>query len=181
MSSDVKEFRKYMIDLNVDDNLSQYIIDMLEGESDFQSIIAKFEILHHEKININAIEEALMENPFFITCEPKDVETNIAVLKKYVKPEEISKVIEMNPDYLTIEGNHFEQNIKMLKVILSDEMFDVLLKGNGEILTFNSDYLEKRLEFFINNGFKNRLEEFIIGRIDLFDMEEDEINLEELM
>ncbi len=179
--SDIKEFKKYMIDLNVDDSFVQYIIDMLEGETDYQSIIAKFEILHHEGIDINSIQDDLMENPFFITCEPKEVETNIATLKKYVDSNEINKVISMNPDYLTIEGNHFEQNIKMLKVILSDEMFNVLLKGNGEILTFNSDYLEKRLEFFIKNGFKNRLEEFIIGRIDLFDMDEDEINLDELM
>ena len=181
MSNDINEFRKYMIDLNVDDSLTQYVIDMLEGEKDYQSIITKFEILHHEGIDINSIQDDLIENPFFITCEPKDVERNIEVLKKYVEPKEINKVIGMNPDYLTVEENHFEQNIKMLKMILSDEMFDILLKGNGEILTFNSDFLEKRLEFFIKNGFKDRLEEFIIGRIDLFDMEEDEINLDELI
>lgn len=179
--SDIKEFKKYMIDLNVDDSLVQFIIDMLEGETDYQSIIVKFEILHHEGIDINAIQEELMENPFFVICDPKVVETNLEVLKKYVEPEEISKVIEMNVDYLTIEENHFEQNIKMLKVILPEASFNLLLKGHGEILTFNSDYLEKRLEFFIKNGFKDRLEEFIIGRIDLFDMDEDEINFDELI
>ena len=177
---DVNEFKKYMIDLNVDSNFVDYIIDMLEGEKDFQSIIVKFEILHHEGIDINAIQDDLMENPFFIVCDPKNVEKNIETLKKYISEDEISKVIGMNPDYLTVEDNNLEQNIKMLKLILSDKTFEFMIKGNGEIFTFNSDFLEKRLEFFIKNGFKNRLEEFIIGRIDLFDMDEEEINLEEL-
>ncbi len=178
--NDIKEFKKYMIDLNIDDNFTQYIIDMLEGESDFQSIILKFEIMHHEGIDINSIQDDLMENPFFIVCDPKDIETNINTLKKYVDEDEISKVIGMNPEYLTVEGSNLEQNIKMLQLILPEDKFNIVLKGNGEILTFNSNYLEKRLEFFIKNGLKNRLEELIMERIDLFDLDEDEINLEEL-
>ena len=180
MSSDINEFKKYMIDLNIDNNLTEYILSALEGEKDFQSIIVKFEILSNEGIDINSIQDELIENPFFITCEPKEMENNIDTLKKYLKQNEVKNAIEMNPEYLTVHGNSLEQNIKMLKIILPEDKFNMLLKGNGELFTFNSNYLEKRLEFFIKNGFKDRLEEFIIERLDLFDMDEDEIDLKNI-
>ena len=179
--SDVNEFKKYMLDLNIDDNITQYIMDMLEGENDFNSIILKFEILNHEGINVNTIQDEIVENPFFLTCEPKEFEKNIEILKKYVDSNEIANVIEMNPEYLTIQKDYFEQNIKMLKIILSEENFEFLLKGNGEIFTFNSDYLEKRLEFFIKNGLKDKLETLIVERIDLFEADEDEIDFDEIV
>lgn len=178
--SDVNEFKKYMLDLNIDDNITQYILDMLEGENDFNSIIVKFEILTHEGISVNSIQDEIVENPFFITCEPKEMEKNIELLKKYIDSNEIASVIEMNPEYLTIQKDYFEQNIKMLKIIISKKNFEYLLKGNGEIFTFNSDYLEKRLEFFIKNGLKDKLEDLIIERIDLFEADEEEIDFDEL-
>ena len=88
--SDVNEFKKYMLDLNIDDNITQYILDMLEGENDFNSIIVKFEILTHEGISVNSIQDEIVENPFFITCEPKEMEKNIELLKKYIDSNENS-------------------------------------------------------------------------------------------
>lgn len=176
----VNEFKSYMLSLNANEELTNFLLDMLEGENSLQSLIVKIEILQSEGININALTEGIMENPFFVIEEPKVIEHNIEVLKKYIDKKELTKVLEMNIDYLTIPDDHFEQNIKMVKLLVSPDIFEILLKANGEIFTFNSDHLEKRFEFFIKNGFKTRLEELIMGRIDLFELDEDEINLEEL-
>lgn len=179
--NNINEFKAYMLSIDVNEELTNFLLDMLEGENTLQSLIVKIEILQSEGININALTDGLMENPFFVIEEPKVIEHNIEVLKKYVDPKELTKVLEMNIDYLTILDDHFEQNIKMVKLLVSPNIFEVLLKAHGEIFTFNSEYLVKRFEFFINNGLKHKIEEFIISKIELFELEEDEINLEELM
>ena len=55
-----------------------------------------------------------------------------------------------------------------------------MLKIDSEILSFNTDYLEKRLEFFIKNGLKGVIKEIILKYIEVFEDEEDKIDLEEL-
>ncbi len=176
----VKEFKAYMASLGVEESFTEYLLMMLEGENNLQSLIVKIEILHSEGIDINALTEELMENPFFIVEEPKVIEHNIEVLKKYIDKKELTKTLEMNIDYLTVPENSLEQNIKMVKLLVSPEVFDVLLKAHGEIFTFNADYLEKKFEFFIKNGLKDKIEELIMSKIEIFEMDEEEINLEEL-
>lgn len=177
----VAEFKNYMKSLNVEDSFIDALLMMLEGENNLQSLIVKIEILHSEGIDINTISDSLIENPFFVVEDPKVIEHNIEVLKKYIEKDELTKTLEMNSDYLTIPNDYLEQNIKMVKLLVSPKVFEVLLKAEGEIFTFNSEYLVKRFEFFINNGLKHKIEEFIISKIELFELEEDEINLEELM
>lgn len=176
----VKEFKTYMASLGVEESFTEYLLMMLEGENNLQSLIVKIEILHSEGIDINALTEELMENPFFIVEEPKVIEHNIEVLKKYIDKKELTKTLEMNIDYLTVPENSLEQNIKMVKLLVSPKVFDVLLKAHGEIFTFNADYLEKKFEFFIKNGLKDKIEELIMSKIEIFEMDEEEINLEEL-
>lgn len=177
----VAEFKDYMKSLNVEEGFTDTLLMMLEGENNLQSLIVKIEILHSEGIDINAISDSLIENPFFVVEDPKVIEHNLEVLKKYIEKDELTKTLEMNSDYLTVPNDYLEQNIKMVKLLVSPKVFEVLLKAEGEIFTFNSEYLVKRFEFFINNGLKHKIEEFIISKIELFELEEDEINLEELM
>lgn len=176
----VTEFKNYMRSLNVEDSFTDYLLMMLEGENNLQSLIVKIEILHSEGIDINVISDNLMENPFFVVEEPKVIEHNIEVLKKYIEKDELTKTLEMNSDYLTVPEDYLEQNIKMVKLLVSPKVFEVLLKAHGEIFTFNSDHLVNRFEFFIKNGLKDKIEEFIISKIELFELDEEEINLEEL-
>ena len=67
----VNEFKAYMLSLDVNEELTNFLLDMLEGENTLQSLIVKIEILQSEGININALTEGLMENPFFVIEEPK--------------------------------------------------------------------------------------------------------------
>lgn len=178
--TDVKEFKAYMRSINVSDCFTDYLLDMLEGESDLQSLVIKIEILHSEGIDIASLEDSIMEDPWFVVEEPKVIADNIDVLKKYLDKKELNKVLEMNPEYLTVQGNSLEQNIKMIKLLVSPKCFEVLFKAHGEIFTFNSDFLEKRFEFFIKNGLKDKIEELILTKMEVFDLEEEEINLDEL-
>lgn len=177
----VTEFKNYMNSLNVDGDFVDGLLFQLEGENDLQSLIMKIEILHSENININNIKESFIENPLFLIDEPKTIENNITILKKYLNQNDLNISIEMNPEYLTMQDDYLEQNIKMIKLVVSSETFDFLLKAHGEIFTYNTPFLVERLEFFIKNGLKDRIEEFIISKIELFDLDEEEINLKELL
>ena len=55
-----------------------------------------------------------------------------------------------------------------------------MLKIDSEILSFNTDYLEKRFEFFIKNGLKDKIKTIILNKIEAFEDDEEDIDLEEL-
>ncbi len=54
------------------------------------------------------------------------------------------------------------------------------MQDRGEILTYKPDYLSDKFSFFINNGLKDQILKIIIENVEIFDLENYEINLEEL-
>ena len=62
--------------------------------------------------------------------------------------------------------------------MLPEETVNVILRDRIEILTYNTDYLSKRLAYLVENGLKDKIETIILSRIEIFDLEDDEIEFE---
>ena len=99
---------------------------------------------------------------------------------KNIKLENVEKIVEINSELLSTSDKVMSENYKLLKVLMSEREILNLLKIDSEILSFNTDYLEKRFEFFIKNGLKDKIKTIILNKIEAFEDEEDEIDLEEL-
>lgn len=178
--SKAKEYRDYMNSLNVDGNYAEYLLGQVSTETDIQNLITKIEMIEAEGVDIDTVIEGLAENPLFPVEEPSVIAKNIETLKQYVYFKDLGLAIESTPEYLTMQEDYLEQNIKMIKLVVSPEIFDILLKAHGEIFTYNTPYLVSRLEFFVKNGLKDKIEQFILEDIELFDLDEEEIDLNDL-
>ena len=99
---------------------------------------------------------------------------------KNIKLENISKIIEINSELLSTQDKIMSENYKLLRVLMPEKEVLNMLKIDSEILSFNTDYLEKRFEFFIKNGLKDKIKTIILNKIEAFEDDEEDIDLEEL-
>lgn len=80
-----------------------------------------------------------------------------------------------------MKTGELEQNIRLLKLVIeNEEAQKIILQDRGEILTYKPDYLSDKFSFFINNGLKENILKIIIENVEIFDLDNDEINIEEL-
>lgn len=172
-------FKKFLEKIKFQD--IDEILELVDNDIDIKSLYAKMELLVNSKIPVRIIRIIIDENPLFLTEELETLQKNMEILKKYLDLKDISILLEVSPDVLTMENDYLEQNIKLVKIISkSDESFKIILKDRGDILTYRPDYLSKRLAFLAQNGFKECLEDIVMQEIDIFDYEEDEIDIDEL-
>ena len=61
--------------------------------------------------------------------------------------------------------------------LITDDRFQDYIRRN---LQRRIDYLEKRFEFFIKNGLKDKIKTIILNKIEAFEDDEEDIDLEEL-
>ena len=137
------------------------------------------EFLNKIGVTQEGIDIILSDNPLFLTTDLETVKRSVNFLKN-IKLENVEKIVEINSELLSTSDKVMSENYKLLKVLMSEREILNLLKIDSEILSFNTDYLEKRFEFFIKNGLKDKIKTIILNKIEAFEDEEDEIDLEEL-
>ena len=87
----------------------------------------------------------------------------------------------MTPEILTIPEGELDKNITLIGMLFNDiETIKIIIVDRGEVLTYKPDYLADKLTFFINNGLKDRILNIIVENVEVFDLDNDEINIEEL-
>ena len=87
----------------------------------------------------------------------------------------------MAPEILTMKKDDLKRNINLLDIIINNsEILKVIMQDRGEILTYKPDYLSDKFTFLINNGLKENILKILIENIEIFDLDNSEINIEEL-
>lgn len=175
-------------------SIEEYLKKIGFGEEEISSILeyASNEIdrkILHEKIkylislglDARQIRIVIEEDITFVTEELELIKSNGETLKKYLSGEELKNALEVTPEFLSMKTGELEQNIRLLNLVIEDkESQKIIMQDRGEILTYKPDYLSDKLSFFINNGLKENILKIIIENVEIFDLDNDEIDVEEL-
>lgn len=173
------KLKGFLEELKYDENSINDILELVDNEKDIESLYNKIEFLNKNGVNQEGIDIILSDNPLFLTTDIDTVKRSVNFLKN-IKLENIANVLEINSELLSTSDQIMSENYKLLKILMPEKEVLSMLKIDSEILSFNTNYLEKRLEFFIKNGLKDKIKNIILNRIEAFEDEEDEIDLEEL-
>lgn len=173
------KLKGFLEELKYDENSINDILELVDNEKDIESLYNKIEFLNKNGVNQEGIDIILSDNPLFLTTDIDTVKRSVNFLKN-IKLENIANVLEINSELLSTSDQIMSENYKLLKILMPEKEVLNMLKIDSEILSFNTNYLEKRLEFFIKNGLKDKIKNIILNRMEAFEDEEDEIDLEEL-
>lgn len=174
-----EELKKYLETINYDEGSIDEILAYVDNEQDIKSLYEKIDFLNKNGVQQEGIDIILSDNPLFLTTDLETVKRSVNFLKN-IKLENVSQIIQINSELLSTSDQIMSENYKLLKILMPEKEVLNMLKIDSEILSFNTNYLEKRLEFFINNGLKDKIKNIILNNIEAFEDEEDEIDLEEL-
>ena len=80
-----------------------------------------------------------------------------------------------------MKHGELEQNINLLKLVIDNEEYlKIIMQDRAEILTYRPNYLSDKLSFLINNGLKEKILTIIIQNVEIFDLDNNEIDIEKL-
>ncbi len=176
-----EKLKEYLKVLEFEENDIQEILQLVSSEIDIKSLHEKLKFLVSKGLDKTSLKIIIDENLLFLTSNIKTIEKNMEILEKYLSQNEILMSLGLTPELITLQEENLQSNINMLKIIFgSDDEVKEIIINYGEILLYNTKYLEKRFEYFIKNGLKDQIKNYIIEDIELFDLEEDEIDLEDL-
>ncbi len=177
----MKEIEEYLKKIGFDEEDIETILEYANNEIDRKILHEKIKYLISLGLDARQIRIIIEEDLTFVTEELEQIKKNSQVLKKYLDEEEIKAALEVTPELLTIKENELERNINLLSLIIKDkEILKIIIQDRGEILTYKPDYLSDKFSFFINKGLKDNLLKIIIENIEVFELDNDEINIEEL-
>jgi len=172
---------EYLKKLGFDQDGIENVLLYANNELDKKSIQEKIDFLISIGLNPNVILNIIEEDLTFVTVDLDTIKRNVETLQKYLNQEEFVEALELTPEFLTMNNEDLEKNIKLIGILYPNiDTVKIIIQDRGEILTYKPDYLSKKLEFFINNGLKDRILNIIIENVEVFDLENDEINIEEL-
>lgn len=154
------------------------IKESVENEIDMKELCAKIIYLHDLNCSARIIRIIIEENILFLSTELKDIEAVVNFIKEKGLEEYLENMLEVNPDLISEPVEKLRRNENLLKLMLSEEKMKVILRDRIEILSYNTDYLSKRLAYLVENGLKDKIETIILSRIEIFDLEDDEIEFE---
>lgn len=159
----------------------EYLLEYASNEIDSKILHEKIKYLISLGLNARQIRIIVEEDITFVTEELELIKNNGEILKKYLDLEEISNALEVTPELLTMKENDLERNIKLLSLVITDkEALKIILQDRGEIVTYKPDYLSDKFSFLVNNGLKENILKIIIENVEIFELDNDEIDLEEL-
>lgn len=156
------------------------ISELVDNEIDIKELEKKIVYLRSLNCDSRIIRIIIEENILFLTTELEEMEKVINFIKEKGLEEYIDNILEVNPDILSVSVDTLRRNENLLKMMIPENKFFILLRDRIEILTYNSDYLADRLAFFVKNGLKDKINQIILTQIELFDLEENEIEIEKL-
>lgn len=171
----------YLKKIGFEEEDIEYILKYAENEIDSKILHEKIKYLISLGLNARQIRIVIEEDITFVTENLELIKSNGEILKKYLNPEEVVNTLEVTPELLTIAQNELERNINLLSLLITDkEVLKIIIQDRGEILTYKPDYLSDKFSFLINNGLKENILKILIENIEIFELDNDEINIEDL-
>lgn len=159
----------------------EYLLEYANNEIDSKILQEKIKYLISLGLDTKQIRIIIEEDITFVTEELELIKNNGEILKKYLDAEEIANALEVTPELLTMKENDLERNINLLSLVITDkEALKIVLQDRGEIVTYKPDYLSDKFSFLVNNGLKENILKIIIENVEIFELDNDEIDLEEL-
>lgn len=157
------------------------ILEYANSEIDRKVLHEKVKFLISLGLEARQIRIVLEEDLLFVTEDFELIKENAAVLTKYLDQEEIKNTLETTPEILTVRKEELERNINLLKLVINDEeSLKIVIQDRGEILTYKSDYLSDKFTFLVSKGLKENILKIIIENVEIFELDNDEIDVEEL-
>lgn len=157
------------------------ILEYANSEIDRKVLHEKVKFLISLGLEARQIRIVLEEDWLFVTEDFELIKENAAVLTKYLDQEEIKNTLETTPEILTVRKEELERNINLLKLVINDEeSLKIVIQDRGEILTYKPDYLSDKFTFFVSKGLKENILKIIIENVEIFELDNDEIDVEEL-
>lgn len=173
--------KEYLRKIGFDEEEISSILEYASNEIDRKVLHEKIKYLISLGLDARQIRIVIEEDITFVTENLETIVQNGDILKKYLNEEEIKNALEVTPEFLSMKKGELEQNIRLLNLVVEDrESQKIIIQDRGEILTFKPDYLSDKFSFFINNGLKDQILKIMIENVEIFDLENDEINIEEL-
>lgn len=171
---------KFLKKIGFDEESIEDILLFSNNEIDIKDLYNKVKYLTDIKCSARVIRIIIEENPLFFTTELEDIEKVINYFIQKGLQEYVSNILEVCPEILSVQVGKIQKNEEILKFLINEDKVKMLLRDRTEIFTYNNDYLANRIRFFVENGLKDKIEKIIITRIEVFELEEDEIDLQEL-
>lgn len=172
---------EYLKKIGFDKEETEYIMQYANNEIDKKALHEKIKYLISLGLDARQIRIVIEEDITFVTTELKLIMENGIILKDYLNEDEMKNALEVTPELLTMKKGELEQNIRLLTILIPDEEIQkIIIQDRGEILTYKPDYLSNKFSFFIENGLKENILKIIIENVEIFDLENDEINIDEL-
>ena len=173
--------KEYLRKIGFDEEEISSILEYASNEIDRKVLHEKIKYLISLGLDARQIRIVIEEDITFVTENLETIVQNGDILKKYLNEEEIKNALEVTPEFLSMKKGEFEQHIRLLNLVVEDrESQKIIIQDRGEILTFKPDYLSDKFSFFINNGLKENILKIIIENVEIFDLDNSEINLDEL-
>ena len=172
---------EYLKKIGFDEEESLNILEYASNEIDRKVLHEKIKYLISLGLDARQIRIVIEEDITFVTEDLNVISSNGNILKQYLNEEELKNAIEVTPELLSMKEGELEQNIRLLNLVITNkESQKIIMQDRGEILTYKPDYLSDKFSFFIKNGLKDQILKIIIESVEIFDLENDEINIEEL-
>ena len=178
---DSLDINEYLKKVGFGEDEISYILEYATNEIDKNLLHEKIKYLISLGLDPRRIRIIIEEDMTFVTEEISLIVKNGEILKTYLNQDELLDTLEVTPELLTVKEGYIEENIKLLKIVVTDEeILKVLLLDRGELLTYKPKYLSEKLSFLIENGLKEKIVKILIEEIEIFDEENENIDLEYL-
>lgn len=172
---------EYLKKIGFEQEEVEEILEYANSEIDRKVLHEKVKYLISLGLEARQIRIILEEDLLFITEDFNIIQVNGASLSKLLNEDELKNTLETTPELLTMKNEDLERNINLLKLVVPDEeSLKVVIEDRGELLTYKPDYLSDKFTFFVSEGFKEDILKIIIENVEVFDLDNDEIDLEEL-
>ena len=172
---------EYLKKIGFDEEEIEEILEYANSEIDRKVLHEKVKYLISLGLEARQIRIVLEEDLLFMTEDIEMIKENGAFLVTILDEEEIKNTIETTPEILTVKKEDLERNYNLLKLVIPDEeSLKIVIQDRGELLTYKPDYLSDKFTFFVSEGLKDNILKIIIDNVEVFDLDNDEIDLEEL-
>lgn len=172
---------EYLKKIGFEQEEVEEILEYANSEIDRKVLHEKVKYLISLGLEARQIRIILEEDLLFITEDFNTIQVNGANLSKLLNEDELKNTLETTPELLTMKNEDLERNINLLKLVVPDEeSLKVVIEDRGELLTYKPDYLSDKFTFFVSEGLKEDILKIIIENVEVFDLDNDEIDLEEL-
>ena len=177
---DKESLRKLLLKLGFENEIIDDILVFADNEIDAKYLYEKIKYLAELKCTDRIIRIIIEENPIFLNTEFENIKDVINYLKEKDLDDYIVNILEVNPYILSVSLDKIKNNEKILGYLLNEDNLRNVFINRSELLTYNNDFLTNRIRLLVENNLKDKISRIIITNPEIFELEDDEINIKEL-